>query len=103
MGNKLRKFESALIDALFNAVAIFTLTLGGLIITSSNLDAITLTPALVTASGVALIRFSLRLYQEEGVNLQGLESLPGVPDVKDEKKQLFCRKNVEDCMNVMCL
>ena len=104
MGEKLHDFLYALIDALFNALAIFTLTLGGLILTSSGLDSFTLTPAIVTAFYVALIRFSIRLYQEEGVNLNGLEDLPAVPDVNNsDEKKLFSKRNVKDCMNVICL
>lgn len=101
MGDKMEMFKYAVVDAFFNAVAIFTLTLGGLILTSSGISSVTLEPAFVTATAVALIRFSLRLYQEDGINLQGLESLPGVPDV-DNNKNLA--KVVErETLNVLCL
>lgn len=93
MAEKLEKVGYALVDATFNALAIFTLTLGGLIVTSSNISALQLEPAMVTAFGVALIRFSLRLYKLEGVNLQGLDELPGVPSVDDDTKNF--RKTLE--------
>jgi len=100
----MRKFAFAFVDALFNALAIFTLTLGGILLTSSGLDSISVYPAFLTASAVALIRFSLRLYQEEGVNLEGLESLPAVPDVSNEgEKKLFSKRNIKDCCNVTCM
>jgi len=101
MNDKIMKLGYALIDAFFNALAIFTLTLGGMILTSSSISSVTLEPAVVTAGAVALIRFSLRLYQEDGINMEGLDSLPGVPEVDNDKKFL---KNVElDTLNVLCL
>jgi len=94
MNEKLQSIGHAVIDATVNAVAVFTLTMGGLILTSSSIDYLTLEPAFITASAVAMIRFSLRLYQEDGVNLQGLSELPGVPEISDDSKNFWRPKEI---------
>ena len=94
MENYKESIGHALIDATVNAVAIFTLTLGGLILTASNIDTISLRPALVTSSAVALIRFSLRLYQEDGVNLEGMSDITPIPLGKDNSTELWNPREV---------
>lgn len=99
MDNKKTKLIHAFLDAFVNAVAIFSLTLGGLILTSNSIDSLSLEPALVTSGAVALIRFSLRLYQEDDVNLEGMGSLPGVPSV--DNKNFFRPREVVHLLEIV--
>lgn len=84
MSDKAGSITHALVDASVNAVAIFTLTLGGLILTSNSISTVSLKPALVTSTAVAMIRFALRLYQEDGINLEGMGELAPIPIGKKE-------------------
>lgn len=89
MNGKQQSLAKALIDAAINALAIFTLTLGGFLLANTNLQGIAIKGPFITALGVAMIRFSLRLYREEGIEAK-IDELPGVPDVTagDREKKL---------------
>ena len=81
LGNT-ENIKKALLDGVINAVAIFFLTMGGLMLAGEITN---LKPAFLTATAVAFIRFSLRLYQEDGVSTGELSELPMVPDLDSDK------------------
>ena len=83
MGSQIKNVKKALVDGVINAVAIFFLTLGGLLLAG---DIANIRPAFLTALSVAFIRFSLRLYQEDGVSTGALSELPAVPDLDTEER-----------------
>lgn len=78
---------TAVVDGLVNGLAIFTFTLGGLMLASGSFNGFEIKGAVITATGVGLLRFSLRLYEEKGIDMAGLEGLPMVPDIVGDKEK----------------
>jgi len=97
LGDNSDTLKKALLDGLVNSVAIFFLTMGGLMLAG---DITHIEPAFLTATAVAFIRFSLRLYQEDGISTGELSELPMVPDVNGEKN-LWSQKEIFNICKVV--
>lgn len=75
-----KELKNAVTEAAINGLFIFTYSLGlGALAKIYGFADVSYTFLLLQSGGLALVRFATRLREEEGIDADGLNQLPGIP------------------------
>ena len=87
-----KRMKRVLKDAFLNGLAIFCISFGIFLLTSNG----SMVQGMYTSFSVFLIRFSMRLYKEENIDMEGLEDMVGLNLGGDESDY-----NKNDLLNIL--
>ena len=93
---KLYGYLLIFIDAFVNGLVIFTVILGSHLMYLNSING-TVTPALISAFAMGILRFAVKMKEHDDIDFDGLVSLPQDPDTGDSSKcseDFFCFRDL---------
>ena len=92
---KLYGYLLIFIDAFVNGLVVFTVIFGSNLMYLNSING-TVTPALMSAFALGILRFAVKMKEHDDIDFDGLVSLPQDPDKGDSNRcsEVFCFRNL---------